>query len=77
MIDQAIWTGDVATLHESAPCRCCCSEHTFENCPARAWFGCRGSFTDEIESAERSSWERVYAAAGMSLEEFYDLPAVH
>ncbi len=79
MIEQAIWAGDVSVLHEIAPCRCCCSEHTFENCPARAWFGCRASFADAeaIESSERSSWERVYAACGMSLEEFYGLPTVH
>jgi hypothetical protein len=58
---------------ELPACICCCVAHTFEKCPAREWFGCRGQYTDEIESAEQSSWERVYAARGMTREEFYDL----
>jgi hypothetical protein len=45
-IADAMWAGDVARLHELAPCRCCCSEHTFPDCPARIWYGCRASFAE-------------------------------
>ena len=35
-IDAAVWAGDERTLYELAPCHCCCHEHTFEDCVARA-----------------------------------------
>ena len=41
-VDRAMWAGDVGLLSELAPCRCCCHEHTFEDCVARLWNGCRG-----------------------------------
>jgi hypothetical protein len=33
-IEAAMWDSDTALLDELAPCRCCCHEHTFEDCPA-------------------------------------------
>lgn len=45
-IEQAMWQGDVETLHRIAPCRCCCSEHTYKDCPARQWMGCKASFSE-------------------------------
>jgi len=43
-IADAMWAKDLDALEELAPCKCCCNEHTFRDCPARAWHGCRGSF---------------------------------
>ena len=69
-LKAAIWAGDLDRLHELAPCRCCCDEHTFEDCPARAWFGCRGQYT--MTRAERESWQRHYETFhGMTEAKFY------
>lgn len=69
-LDEAMWAGDVNVLHELAPCRCCCDEHTFEDCPARAWVGCRGQST--MTRAEQESWARHYQTHhGMTQEEFF------
>ena len=57
-LEDAIWAGDVDTLQRLAPCGCCCSEHTFEQCPARAWGGCRGQ--GSMTRAEEESWARHY-----------------
>ena len=66
---QALWDGNINKLDELAPCRCCCHEHTFEDCPARQWFGCRGQYT--MTRAEQESWIRHYNSAhGMSREQF-------
>jgi len=70
-LEQALWAGDVDTLDRLAPCRCCCHQHTFESCPARAWFGCRGQFI--MTRAEEESWARHYGVAhGMSREQFFN-----
>ena len=70
-IAQAMWEGDTEKLHKLAPCRCCCDEHTFENCSARQWFGCRGQAS--MTQADEESWIRHYATShGMSREQFYD-----
>ncbi len=45
-LEAAIWSGDTYRLHELAPCHCCCEEHTFSDCPARAWYGCRGQWSE-------------------------------
>jgi len=67
-IEAAMWAGDQDVLNELAPCRCCCSEHTFENCPARQWGGCRGGMT----RSEEESWARHYETHhGMTFEQFY------
>lgn len=66
---QAIWEGDIDTLSEIAHCRCCCSEHTFERCPARAWGGCRGQ--GSMTRAEQESWVRHYELHhGMTRDQF-------
>lgn len=67
---DAMWAGDVDKLHEIARCICCCSEHTFEGCPARAWYGCRGG--DSSPQAERIAWQAHYEKYhGMSFDQFY------
>lgn len=63
---QALWAGDVDKLHELAPCRCCCHEHTFRTaCPAWAWGGCRGQHSLGLEDVE--AWAKHY---GMTVHEF-------
>ena len=69
-MSQALWNGDMDKLHELAPCRCCCHEHTFEDCSAREWFGCRGQYA--MTRADEESWIRHYSSAhSMSREQFY------
>lgn len=69
-LERAIWEGDLDTLQELAPCRCCCAEHTFEHCPARAWFGCRGQ--GSMTSADVDSWARHYQQHhGMTRDQFF------
>lgn len=71
-IQAAVWAGDQALLFRLAPCRCCCDEHTFESCLARAWHGCVGQFGDDYPTqADVESWVRVYAAHGMTRAEFF------
>lgn len=73
-IDAAVWAGDERTLYELAPCRCCCHEHTFEDCAARLWNGCRGGYVPAPDSYEEvESWVRHYAAAPhwMTRAEFF------
>lgn len=36
-LERALWAGDTDTLDELAHCRCCCHEHTFEDCLAPLW----------------------------------------
>lgn len=57
-LDVAIWAGDVDKIEEIAHCVCCCGEHTFENCPARQWGGCRGQ--GSMTRADEESWRRHY-----------------
>lgn len=69
-IENAMWRGDTDRLHELAPCVCCCEEHTFEGCPARAWFGCRGN--DVMLRADADAWAEHYRVHhGMPQEEFF------
>jgi len=70
-LEDAIWAGDVDTLNELVPCICCCAEHTFDHCRARAWGGCRGG--DELTPhAEAEVWAAHYAKFhSMSREEFF------
>jgi hypothetical protein len=59
-IEDAMWAGDVETLDRLAPCRCCCSEHTYgSGCPAYAWGGCRGQGRDD-PSDDYEGWVRHY-----------------
>lgn len=68
---QALWDGDVEKLGRLAPCQCCCDEHTYENCAARQWFGCRGQ--SAMTQADEESWIRHYSTVhGMSREQFFD-----
>jgi hypothetical protein len=69
-IERAMWEGDINKLDQLAGCVCCCSEHTFESCPARAWEGCRGSGT--ITRAEIEEWRELY---DMTEAEFYNYKA--
>lgn len=64
-MEVAIWDGDMDALHERAGCRCCCSEHTFDQCPARLWGGCRGQGAPTRDDLEE--WARHY---GVTLYEF-------
>jgi hypothetical protein len=69
-LEAALWTGDVDTLHQLAPCGCCCDEHTYDNCPARAWYGCRGQ--NSLTQADIDSWVRHYESAhNMTREAFF------
>lgn len=69
-LDEAIWAGDTDRLDELAPCRCCCSEHTFEWCEARLWGACRGQ--GSMMRAELEAWQRFYEESrGMTREQFY------
>lgn len=65
-LKKAMWEGDLDTLDKIAGCVCCCDEHTFEHCPARAWGGCRGQ--DTLTKDDIEAWARHY---GMTVEEFY------
>lgn len=38
---SACYQGETAHPDDFAPCRCCCDEHTFPDCLARVWGGCR------------------------------------
>lgn len=67
-IENAMWAGDVERLHEIARCVCCCAEHTFESCPARQWYGCRGQ---TFHYEDRESWFRHYERFhGFTREQF-------
>ena len=69
-LDEALWAGDTDRLHELAWCRCCCDEHTFEDCPARLWYGCRGQ--GSMTRADLKSWEVHYAQFhGLSWHQFH------
>lgn len=68
-MQRAIWEGDTNTLNERAGCVCCCHEHTFESCPARAWEGCRGS---GAPTRDDEAWAKHYEKFhGMSRNKFY------
>lgn len=69
-IEDAMWAGDINKLDEIAPCRCCCHEHTFADCPARQWNGCRGQLT--MTYADEQAWARHYEKHhGMKEAAFY------
>ncbi len=69
-IADAMWAGDTDKLDELAPCRCCCHEHTYDNCPARQWNGCRGQMS--FTYAEEQAWAKHYETHhGMTEGEFY------
>ena len=69
-LEKAMWEGDVERLNELAGCICCCDEHTFEDCPARAWHGCRGS--SALTRADVESWARHYEQChGMTRDRFF------
>lgn len=68
IIEEAMWDGDSDLLDELAHCRCCCYEHTFGNCPARLWFGCRGQGNLE---EEYDGWKEHYMKFhGMTAAQF-------
>jgi hypothetical protein len=50
-IEDAMWRGDNAWLANNLPCKCCCEEHTYRDCPARVWSGCMGQDFDFKEDA--------------------------
>jgi hypothetical protein len=71
-IVDAMWAGDTDLLWELAPCRCCCEEHTFEDCPARVWNGCRSGLGPAHETNELRSWARHYRTAhGLTQRQFF------
>lgn len=69
-LSRAMWEGDVDKLRELAGCGCCCDEHFFEDCPARAWGGCRGQHS--LTRADYAAWEEHYRRHhGLSRDQFY------
>ena len=40
-VTDLMWAQDTDTLYTEFRCDCCCDEHTFALCPARAWNGCK------------------------------------
>lgn len=69
-LQDAMWDGDIDTLDELAHCRCCCHEHTFEDCEARRWYGCRGQ--GSMTRDDERSWLKHYQDHhGMTEAEFY------
>lgn len=36
-----MWAEKMDALWDEYPCQCCCWEHTWLNCPARHYNGCR------------------------------------
>jgi hypothetical protein len=73
ILERAMWNGDLDQLSELAGCGCCCHEHTFEQCPARVWNGCRGSGSMTVD--EEQSWLDHYQQHhGMTEERFFGYP---
>jgi hypothetical protein len=70
-LQDALWAGDVDRLRQLAPCKCCCSDHTYRGCPARQWGGCRGQGSEEQD--HRSWFQHYQKFHGMSQSEFYGL----
>lgn len=69
-IRDAMWAGNTELLHELAPCDCCCEEHTYDSCPARQWYGCRGQET--MTFADGLEWAAHYSRYhGMTEQEFF------
>jgi len=69
-IEAAMWAGDIERLDEIAPCRCCCHEHTYDSCEARAWHGCRGQ--NAMTYADEKAWLAHYQRFhGMTERDFY------
>jgi hypothetical protein len=75
VLAAAMWAGDVDTLHELAPCGCCCHEHTFSSCAARVWGGCRsGLGPGETLEGDEQAWKEHYARFhGMTEAQFYGM----
>jgi len=62
---------DIKFMQEH-PCRCCCEEHTFTDCEARAWGGCRSGL--RIGESVEQGWAEHYAKYhGMDAREFFGL----
>ncbi len=59
-LDRALFENDRNVLEYEFGCRCCCEEHTFRDCKARQWGGCRGQWSDE---PDEESWFRFYQAS--------------
>lgn len=73
-LQRALWEKDLDTLHVLARCICCCSEHFFEDCPARAWSGCHGQ--ESLTLADYTAWETYYRTHhGLSRDQFYGVGA--
>lgn len=70
LLQELMWDGNTDKLFEIAGCDCCCGEHTFESCPARLWYACRGQESTPI--ADREAWVKHYQQHhGMTREEFF------
>jgi hypothetical protein len=48
-IEDLMWAGKTDDLRKEFPCKCCCEEHTFADCPARYWGGCRSNLPPNEE----------------------------
>lgn len=70
-LEGAFWAKNKDDLHSLAGCDCCCHEHTFPNCLARLWGGCRSAraYGDDrpTDQDDVEGWAAHY---GVSLEEF-------
>ena len=71
-VEDAVWRGDDEFLSTHLRCICCCSDHTFRDCPARRWYGCRGQSTEVPSWADTEAWAAYYARhRGMSRAQFF------
>lgn len=71
-INALLWAGDANALDEAMPCRCCCDEHTFSDCAARLWGGCRSGLPFGDDGDDKRAWAAHYAKHhGLTAEQFY------
>lgn len=53
------------------PCGCCCEDHTFADCLARVWGGCRSGLSyGACDWEDYEAWKRIYVRNGMKPEDF-------
>jgi hypothetical protein len=73
LLKKMMWAGDDAGLARPARCVCCCDEHTYDDCPARRWYGCRGQGSELLTVLEIEGWFRAYSRTrGFTREQFFE-----
>jgi len=71
-IQEHMWDDDMDWIYENAGCRCCCYEHTFSDCVARVWGGCRGGDGKGRNVYDHQSLEDWRKFLGMDSDTFYN-----